>query len=238
MDQDKEKNMFTSLKSYFLANKENHHIITPLKGSCVLLEACGFSSGIWCFWNDENIQFEIMCGHSQCLSKVVNGRGEMRERIDKAWSNRARQLKFEDVEVRCLSKIQCDHHLLWLRVFSLQTHARPQESEFPPFHFLKMKARIRSSAMRSSPICGCYLKPGALAQLRNSKITAKSRAREGQVLTQILLYQLKSASELASPQPNNNMESVPCFALRIKNAHPHSLHRKKLIAVAPIFSES
>lgn len=33
---DKEKNMFTSLKSYFLANKENHHIITPLKGSCVL----------------------------------------------------------------------------------------------------------------------------------------------------------------------------------------------------------
>lgn len=111
---------------------------------------------------------------------------------------------------------------------------------FSDFDNLNMKARFRSRAKRSSSIFGAYLKPGALAQLRNSKITAKSKAKEGQVLTQILLYQHKPTSELASPQPNNNntMDVVPCFTLRLKNAYPLSLLRKKLIPVAPVFSAS
>ncbi|KAK9267294.1 hypothetical protein L1049_009717 [Liquidambar formosana] len=59
-----------------------------------------------------------------------------------------------------------------------------------------------------------YLKPGALAQLRDFKIT-------GEVSENAMLN-----------QPNG----LPCFALTVNR--PRCLHRKKLVAVPPIFVES
>ncbi|KAI3466568.1 hypothetical protein Pfo_023231 [Paulownia fortunei] len=104
-----------------------------------------------------------------------------------------------------------------------------------------MKTRVRSSPLRSStttPLFYTYLKPGALAQLRYSKITARSREIGAQTL--LALRQLKPSSDSAFSQPHSldlAMDGIPCFNLRVTK-YPGCLQRKKLIAVSPFFSET
>ncbi|MCD7472963.1 hypothetical protein HAX54_014407 [Datura stramonium] len=95
---------------------------------------------------------------------------------------------------------------------------------------------MRSRNLRSSmPSYYTYLKPGALAQIRNSKITAKSRLNDPQTLT--AMFQQIPNSEIEVSQPAPTMEGIPCFTLKIKDNRPCCLQRKKLSAVAPIFYE-
>ncbi|TMW93445.1 hypothetical protein EJD97_011676 [Solanum chilense] len=97
---------------------------------------------------------------------------------------------------------------------------------------------MRSRNLRSSmPSYYTYLKPGALAQIRNSKITAKSKVLNNPK-TLIVMNLQTSDSEIGVSQPAPIMESVPCFNLKIKSNRPCCLQRKKLSAVAPIFYES
>ncbi|KAK4439343.1 hypothetical protein Salat_0269200 [Sesamum alatum] len=104
-----------------------------------------------------------------------------------------------------------------------------------------MKTRARNDVLRSplpTPSFYTYLKPGALAQLRYSKITARSKEIGAQTL--LALCQLKPSSDSAFPRPHSTglpMDGIPCFNLRVKS-YPRCLQRKKLIAVTPIFSET
>ncbi|EYU27787.1 hypothetical protein ABFS82_13G124800 [Erythranthe guttata] len=104
-----------------------------------------------------------------------------------------------------------------------------------------MKSRVQSSAPRSppsTPSFHTYLKPGALAQLRYSKITARSKKIGAQ--TMLALCQLKLSSVSASSQARSTslaMDGIPCFGLRVKS-YPCCLQRKKLTAVTPFFSET
>ncbi|PIN08578.1 hypothetical protein CDL12_18848 [Handroanthus impetiginosus] len=104
-----------------------------------------------------------------------------------------------------------------------------------------MKTRVRSSALRSSPSMPSfytYLKPGALAQLRYSKITAKSKEVGAQAL--LALFQLEVSSDSALSQPHSAalaIDGLPCFNLRVRS-YPRCLQRKKLVAVRPFFSET
>ncbi|KAL1537326.1 hypothetical protein AAHA92_29855 [Salvia divinorum] len=107
-----------------------------------------------------------------------------------------------------------------------------------------MKSRVRSSALGSpssssvAPAYYKYLKPGELAQLRYSKINARSKQISAQTL--LALYQLGSDSDSSLPHPISTglaMEAVPCFNLRAKG-FPRCLMRKKLLAVAPVFTET
>ncbi|KAL6562250.1 hypothetical protein OROGR_003257 [Orobanche gracilis] len=105
-----------------------------------------------------------------------------------------------------------------------------------------MKTRFRSSAQRSptpsTPSFYMYLKPGALAQLRYSKMAARSKEIGAKTL--LALCQLESSSSSAFSQPHSNglaMDGIPCFSLRVKS-YPRCLQRKKLVAVTPFFSES
>ncbi|KAL0321131.1 UNVERIFIED_CONTAM: hypothetical protein Sradi_5374600 [Sesamum radiatum] len=104
-----------------------------------------------------------------------------------------------------------------------------------------MKTRVRSSGLRSpttTPLFYTYLKPGALARLRYSKITARSREIGAQTL--LALSQLNPSSDSAFSQPlaaDLVMNGVPCFNLRVTK-YPRCLQRKKLIAVTPFFSET
>ncbi|KAL8045959.1 hypothetical protein ABFS82_08G150600 [Erythranthe guttata] len=107
-----------------------------------------------------------------------------------------------------------------------------------------MKARVRSSALGSPapapapPSFYTYLKPGALAQLRNSKITARSRQIGAQTLLALCQLNLSSDSPFSQQQsPDFSMDGVPCFNLRVAN-FPRCLQRKKLIAATPFFSET
>ncbi|KAF3625147.1 putative soluble starch synthase isoform X2 [Capsicum annuum] len=95
------------------------------------------------------------------------------------------------------------------------------------------KMKTRNSRRSSMPSYYTYLKPGALAQIRNSKITAKSRV--------IAMYQQKPNSDIqvsqAAAATPPTMEGIPCFNLKVKNNRPCCLQRKKLSAVAPVFYE-
>ena len=90
-----------------------------------------------------------------------------------------------------------------------------------------------------------YLKPGALAQLRDSKITTKWHQKLDLETHRVSSFQLAlhgaTPSSPSSPNQNNNTpypsDAVPCFASRI-NYHPRCLQRKKLIAVRPVFHET
>ncbi|KAG8365399.1 hypothetical protein BUALT_Bualt18G0100800 [Buddleja alternifolia] len=106
-----------------------------------------------------------------------------------------------------------------------------------------MKTRAPRSALRSPPPTTppsfhTFLKPGALAQLRYSKITARSKQIGAQTL--LALYQLNLSSDSSFSQSDSvdlAMDRIPCFNLRIRN-HPRCIQRKKLIAVTPFFSET
>jgi hypothetical protein len=102
----------------------------------------------------------------------------------------------------------------------------------------------RYSNKRNGGFRRYYLKPGRLAQLRDSKIMASCQRR--QLETQISVFQslvlptTTPSSSSSSPSGNNmpipSHDGVPCFASRTSN-HPLCPHRKKVVAVTPVFHE-
>ncbi|KAK4347004.1 hypothetical protein RND71_033343 [Anisodus tanguticus] len=96
-----------------------------------------------------------------------------------------------------------------------------------------MKSSTRTRTSRSS--FHTFLKPGALAQIRYSKISAKSMLKNAQ--SQFAIYQHIPFSGSPSSDQLPTMEGLPCFNLKINNNRPCCLHRNKLSAVAPVFCE-
>lgn len=101
----------------------------------------------------------------------------------------------------------------------------------------------RYSNKRNGGFRRYYLKPGRLAQLRDSKIMASSQRH--QLKTQISVFQslvlptTTPSSSSSSPSGNNmpnQSDGVPCFASKTSN-HPRCPHRKKVVAVTPVFHE-
>ncbi|XP_068336394.1 uncharacterized protein [Pyrus communis] len=94
---------------------------------------------------------------------------------------------------------------------------------------MKRRSRLhrRSSPNRSAEPFLKYLKPGALAQIRDSRI---SRARSHQLnwLSQICLSPALSPGPDAGLPQANAMEGFPCFSGRIYG--PRCPQRKKLAA--------
>ena len=109
--------------------------------------------------------------------------------------------------------------------------------------YTEMKSRIRGTCSRSSSSekgdlsFYRYLKPGALAQIRDSKITAKSK-KTLDLQFHMALCQITAsttAAESLARIPNGG-DGIPCFSLRTKN--PRCLQRKKLVAITPVFCET
>ncbi|KAI4298692.1 hypothetical protein L6164_032220 [Bauhinia variegata] len=109
---------------------------------------------------------------------------------------------------------------------------------------LRPREAMKGSFTQSNGGFHRYLKPGALAQLRDSKINARSRRCNS--LTQKSLCKLSSlvlteasissSSPTEESNPLNQFDGVPTFALRINR--PRCLQRKKLFAVTPVFAEN
>ncbi|KAG4383418.1 hypothetical protein AAZX31_13G066700 [Glycine max] len=100
---------------------------------------------------------------------------------------------------------------------------------------------------RSPRLFHKFLKPGALAKLRDSKITS-SRHKINRRITQISLSHLllssspssssssSSSSSIQQDQPLNQDNGIPCFTPPIYPNRPRCLVRKKLFAVTPNFT--
>ncbi|KAL5730736.1 hypothetical protein ACHQM5_003529 [Ranunculus cassubicifolius] len=92
-----------------------------------------------------------------------------------------------------------------------------------------MNRRIRTrSTLKVDDMSLKYLKPGALAQIRDSKISARSQ--KPSMKTQIALYRLVTG---AQPTTDSNQvlmitNGYPCFARRFYS--PSCPQRKKLVA--------
>ncbi|KAK2408329.1 hypothetical protein P8452_70155 [Trifolium repens] len=93
----------------------------------------------------------------------------------------------------------------------------------------------------SSPSPRRYLKPGALAKLRDSKKIKATRKLQNQMNNLLDLSQLSPSTPTSSPSPppQNFDNVVPCFDSTIDTFinRPRCLARKKLFAVTPVFNE-
>ncbi|GAA0167233.1 hypothetical protein LIER_22210 [Lithospermum erythrorhizon] len=104
-----------------------------------------------------------------------------------------------------------------------------------------MKSRA-SRCNRSSTTT--FLKPGALAQIRYSKMVAKSREKYTRALMD--LTRMDPVSEVIVDGGDDDvirnvgLEEIPCFMPNFKNRYqlPRSIVRKKLVAIMPILTES
>ncbi|XP_022775875.1 uncharacterized protein LOC111317725 [Durio zibethinus] len=89
----------------------------------------------------------------------------------------------------------------------------------------RTRSFARHSLIRSEPFLK-YLKPGALARLRDSRISARSHRTSS-------VFQISPSS----PQSNGGqpfstaIDGFPCFAETSRVYGPRCLQRKKLIAV-------
>ena len=86
-----------------------------------------------------------------------------------------------------------------------------------------------------------YLKPGALAQLRDSRIVARCQRHDLETYFQLVLHTTTPSPSSSPNIGNNNMPNpsdfVPCFTSR-NNYHPRCLQRKKLVAVTPVLHDT
>ncbi|KAF3443686.1 hypothetical protein FNV43_RR13376 [Rhamnella rubrinervis] len=97
----------------------------------------------------------------------------------------------------------------------------------------RTRALHRSSPNRSEPFLK-FLKPGALAQIRDSRISARSHRV-------ISLLQIRSSPPSSPPStpgqhPITAMDGFPCFSGRIYG--PRCPQRKKLVAAKSILFPS
>ncbi|CAK9158017.1 unnamed protein product [Ilex paraguariensis] len=101
-----------------------------------------------------------------------------------------------------------------------------------------MDRRIRRSSSKAESSYLRYLKPGALAQLRDSRINAKTHRLDSK--GQISVYRAPpSHSPLSSPVRSptavqTQIDGLPCFSGRIYGG-PRCLQRKKLVAAKSVF---
>ncbi|KAJ9170074.1 hypothetical protein P3X46_018208 [Hevea brasiliensis] len=94
-----------------------------------------------------------------------------------------------------------------------------------------MKRRTRSLP-RTEPYLK-FLKPGALAQLRDSRISARSHRVNSLRLIPLHRASFPSSLSSNSEQPQvNNMDGLPCFLSRIYG--PSCPQRKKLVAAKSV----
>ncbi|KAF1895179.1 hypothetical protein Lal_00022678 [Lupinus albus] len=106
---------------------------------------------------------------------------------------------------------------------------------------MTMKKSVAAKSSSPSPLR--YMKPGALAKLRNSKITATNHryaSRKSTSLSQLLSTPTHLSSpystdgeQLVSPNQDNG---IPCFTSRVDFHRPKCFTRKKLFAVTPTFT--
>ncbi|KAL2317769.1 hypothetical protein Fmac_031645 [Flemingia macrophylla] len=97
------------------------------------------------------------------------------------------------------------------------------------------------SPRRSPRLYQQYLKPGALAKLRDSKITNRRRKiMQNSLSDQLLLFTPTSSSPTQQQdQPFINQENgIPCFDPPLYLNRPNCLTRKKLFAVNPTFTNT
>ncbi|CAJ1971845.1 unnamed protein product [Sphenostylis stenocarpa] len=99
-----------------------------------------------------------------------------------------------------------------------------------------------SSPRRSPRLFHKYLKPGALAKLRDSKIKERhnQRATNKNSLHEALLLTPTSPSSPTQNdyQPLNQDNGVPCFTSPVNFNNPSCLRRKKLFAITPTFTHT
>ncbi|KAL9315714.1 hypothetical protein ACSQ67_016715 [Phaseolus vulgaris] len=96
------------------------------------------------------------------------------------------------------------------------------------------------SPRRSPRLFHKYLKPGALAKIRDSKIKARNNERTPKISLYEALLLTPPSPSLPTPdddQPLNQDNGVPCFISRLNLTSPSSLRRKKLFAVTPTFNQ-
>ncbi|KAM7492348.1 hypothetical protein LguiA_035269 [Lonicera macranthoides] len=99
-----------------------------------------------------------------------------------------------------------------------------------------MNRRLRRSTSTSSIDKAYlrYLKPGALAQLRDSRINARSSRLDSKSQINLRRTPSPSSSPLRSPDAGQApTEAFPCFAARIFG--PRCPQRKKLVASKSVF---
>ncbi|RDX87230.1 hypothetical protein CR513_31330, partial [Mucuna pruriens] len=92
-----------------------------------------------------------------------------------------------------------------------------------------------SSPRRSPRLYNKYLKPGALAKIRDSKIRAKQNKKIS-VSELLLLTPTSPSSPIQQDQPLNQDYGIPSFASPITVNRPTCLRRRKLFAVTPSFT--
>ncbi|QCE00366.1 hypothetical protein DEO72_LG7g1656 [Vigna unguiculata] len=96
-----------------------------------------------------------------------------------------------------------------------------------------------SSPRRSPRLFHKYLKPGALAKIRDSKIKARNshRAEKISLYEALLLTPTSSSSPTQDDDHSPNQENgIPCFTSPVNLTSPSCLRRKKLFAVTPTFA--
>ncbi|KAG2389855.1 hypothetical protein LR48_Vigan07g218600 [Vigna angularis] len=96
-----------------------------------------------------------------------------------------------------------------------------------------------SSPRRSPRLFHKYLKPGALAKIRDSKIKARNSHRAAKIsLYEALLITPTSPSSPTQDDDHslNQENGVPCFTSPVNLTSPSCLRRKKLFAVTPTFT--
>lgn len=104
-------------------------------------------------------------------------------------------------------------------------------------HQLTMTCTSISSPMRSPRLFRKYLKPGALAKLRDSKIKTRRNKKTAQFsFSEVLLTPTSSSSPIQDDHPPNLDTGVACFTSHINLNCPSYLCRKKLFAISPILS--
>ncbi|OVA03377.1 hypothetical protein BVC80_205g5 [Macleaya cordata] len=99
----------------------------------------------------------------------------------------------------------------------------------------RVRTHCRSSSSKDEGFQR-YLKPGALAQLRNSRIN--SRSQRPDLHSQISLYRsssllISSATETNFQTQISTIDGFPCFSGRIYS--PRFPQRKKLVASKSVF---
>jgi len=98
-----------------------------------------------------------------------------------------------------------------------------------------------SSPRRSPRLFHKYLKPGALAKIRDSKIKARNNQRAAKIsLYEALLLTPTSPSSPIQDDDHllNQNIGVPCFISTVNFTSPSCLRRKKLFAVTPTFTHA
>ncbi|KAK1283128.1 hypothetical protein QJS10_CPB21g00947 [Acorus calamus] len=91
-----------------------------------------------------------------------------------------------------------------------------------------MNRRLRSPRKSSSP--SKFLKPGALARLRDSRCSPRSSPKD-----LLSLLQVPPSPDTGGDAPAVQIDGLPCFSGRICGGDPRFLQRRRLVASRSVF---